>query len=90
MLSIISGLKIVAFHDPGDLLGFKGSYHLGNATSDQIEFYELTRRNTPAWLLFSRPSRAHATEDEFEDSISFILCGAENKGSSRLRKKKCW
>lgn len=86
---ILSGdLQVIAFHDPGDLLGFRASGGM-HATSG-IKFIEVTHRNTPVilWLL-AWPGSAHATELERDDSRALILCGGLADANGKLRAEIC-
>lgn len=84
-----STIKIVAFRDPGDFLGFQAGEHLNRATLSRVEFYELRRRNTLSWLVFSNPVRAHANEDKASDAVRSILCGGKNDGNGKVEMIGC-
>jgi hypothetical protein len=81
-----SMLDVVAFHDPGDLLGYRVSGGMAAAPSG-VRFLTVEHRNTPQILWAgSWPLSAHDRELERQTSIGLILCGGvEARGTLRPR-----
>lgn len=91
---LVDSLRIVAFMDPDDILGFKAS----DAYRGQVEFVDVTHRNIGQFLwLFTMPQWAH--DQEVSNSAlprllglktrQMILCGAKIGANGRVRPYEC-
>ncbi len=83
-------LKVVAFRDINDLLGFRASQHLSDSASDLADFIEVRHQNASVWLrLVAWPSSAHAEEDEHNDSAALIWCGGLAEPTGKVTARRC-
>ncbi|MDP3748514.1 MAG: hypothetical protein Q8Q88_15855 [Phenylobacterium sp.] len=92
-VSPILELDVVAFWDPGDLLGFKvdGGMAQREFEGPGVTYTTVAHRNTPQWaFLFSWPSAAHDREMETASAYRLILCGGDVGASGRLKPRPCF
>jgi hypothetical protein len=81
-------LRVVAFLDPDDLLGFKASD--ARPQGNDPLFVDVIHRNATQWLgVFTYPLKAHDHELETRDSRKMIACGAVMGKGKRLRPRAC-
>lgn len=86
-------LDVVAFWDPGDLLGFKvdGGMARREMEREGLRYTTIAHRNTPQWaFLFSWPPAAHDREMETPSASRLILCGGDVGSSGRLKARSCF
>lgn len=91
-LQALGPLKVIAFRDPNDLLGFRAGDHLDtrNAQSSGLDIIEVTNRNATEYLwLFANPKAAHANEHKHSRSLRLIMCGARSRPSGELEPRPC-
>ncbi|HEX7034121.1 MAG TPA: hypothetical protein VF210_00005 [Pseudomonadales bacterium] len=83
-------LRIVAFKDVNDLLGFRAHNHFSDGANDAADFVEVRHQNAAVFLwLFALPGSAHANEDARSDSAAMIWCGAIAKSNRNLSARDC-
>ena len=83
-------LKVVAFKDVNDLLGFRAGGHFSENAATLADFVEVRHQNASVYLkAFAWPPAAHASEDEHEDSAKMIWCGALAGKKGNLSPRDC-
>ena len=85
-------VTIVAFTDPGDILGFKAGAHIkGNRENSRLRIFDIQRRNAVTNYLgrITDPRLAHAKEDEFMDVAQLVWCGGRVSDSGNVKAQEC-
>lgn len=86
----INRLDVVAFVDPGDLLGFRANGSVQDNHYGDVRFLNVIHRNTPEIaFLGSWPLSAHDRELQTPSATRLILCGAVKVGKDRLEPRQC-
>lgn len=83
-------LKIIAFKDVNDLLGFRAGSHFSKAATELADFVEIRHQNASVFLwLLALPQSAHAKEDEHKDSAQLIWCGGVVEPDGAIQPGDC-
>jgi len=90
-------LRIYAFRDPNDILGFEATSHLNRESSflednafQNLDIIEIRHRNAKEWFWsFANPLSAHANEDDRKQSLALVWCGGDISPDGKLTAKSC-